>query len=930
MIFPAGVPVFSRVTEENKNDLEKYHLRARLPYILRGVALVGVLAAVLAVAIGFYLGSFRQEFRMKSLPTTLSENVVAVVKGYERKESENSALKYVIRADKATTFDDEHQELENVYLEVYADGDVSRSDKLRADKAIYVPDAKHSKDFRIFFAGNVVIDTRDRLNVRTDQLTYTKATETADAEEYLQFVRENISGNAVGAVVKIEEQTLELLSEVEIFAGPGEPGQDFSQPDLKTAELKAGKAFVDQAAGMIDLTGNVDVFVIPKQGNRDLERPTRITGSTARAFLEEKRLRRVEVNGNTKVTQEKDAFGGYTNATARKIIAHIDEGLTGLDLEGDVRIESASAGGRPSTITSNTAEYETAGEVFELDGNVRIDSVSNGRKTAITATHALYRQKAGEVFLSGGAAVSQGTDTVSGSQISALLYPDRSLRSADVLGNASVRQETPERRSHLKAPEIRSKFSKNGNIASAVALGGSEINVFPIGKTGYSNYNLTTRSPVEMLFSVDGKPAAASSQGRTTIKLTAADSGPDASDKIITADSVKSTFRVGSDELETAEAKGNAELLIIPKTVSTGKYRTQINSPTFVCDFYAANNARSCTGAGRSTARRKPVWNRGGSDQLLNADRFVAIFDQKTQDISTLEAIGDAKFSEGDRNGIAERIKFTSESQMASLRGGEPVIWDDAGRIRAKEIDWDVKNDRSAMGGGVSATYYRQRTDAGATPFAEANSPVFVSSRSAQFDHKAETAVFTGNARAWQDKNYVRGDRLLIEQMSGRFYAEGNVQSLLYDAQRTTGAKRTSVPVYAEAGSMLYIEGDRLLRYQKGVDIRQGSDRIKAGSASVTLNSRNELVSTVAETDVEITQPGRRATGSYARYDAVDEVIVLRGNPATVRDVERGSSQGREVVVNLKKNLVTGTGKGSPNGTGRIRSVYKLKDGERN
>ncbi|MCO6510802.1 MAG: LPS export ABC transporter periplasmic protein LptC [Aridibacter famidurans] len=917
------------MTEDKNNDLERYHLRARLPYILRGVALLGVLAAVLAVGIGLYLGSFRQEFRMKSLPTTLSENVVAVVNGYERKESEDSVLKYVIRADKATTFDDEHQELENVFLEVYADGDISKSDKLRADKAIYVPDAKDSKDFRIFFAGNVVIDTRDRLNVRTDQLTYTKSTETADAEEYLQFSRENISGNAVGAVVKIEEETLELLNDVEIFAGPGEPGQDFAQPELKTAELNAGKAYVDQESGTIDLTGNVDVLVVPQEGS-DLERPTRIEGSTARAFLEDKQLRRVEVNGSTKVTQEKDAAGGFTNATAKKITAHVDNGLTGLDLEGDVLINSATKREEPSRIASNTAEYRTAGEVFELDGKVRIDSFSDGRKTSIAASHAVYRQKAGEVFLTGGATVTQGTDTVGGSQINALLYPDRGLRSAEVLGNATLTQATNERRSHLRAPEIRSTFAKNGNLSSAVSLGGSEIEVVPLGKAGYSKYRLTTRSPLEMLFGPDGKPATAKSRGRTTISLIAEDAGPDASDKIITADSVNSKFRAGSDEIETAEANGSAELVITPKSSAKGKYRTHINSPRFICDFYTANNARSCTGAGSSTARRKPLWGNAGPEQVLNAKTFVATFDQKTQDVKTLEAVGDAKFSEGPRRGTAEKIRFDSASQTASLRGGEPVLWDDTGRIRAKEIDWDVKNERSAMGGGVSATYYRQRSDAGSTPFSDENSPVFVSSQNAQFDHKAETAVFSGNARAWQDKNYVRGDRLLVDQPAGRFYAEGNVQSLLYDAERTVAGKRTSIPVHAAAGSMLYIESDRLLRYEKGVDIRQGTDRIRAGSASVRLNQKNELLSTVAEKDVEITQPGRRATGSYARYDTVDEVIVLRGDPATVSDQERGSSRGREVVVNLKQNLVTGSGSDAPGGTGRIRSVYKLKESERN
>lgn len=916
--------------ENETHDLKKFESRARLPYILRWAAAGAIVVAVLTVAIGFYIASFRKEFRMKSLPTTLSKNVIAVVEGYDRRESESSVLKYAIRADKATTFEDQHQQLQNVFLEVFSNGAGSSSDKLRADKAIYIPDKKDKKRFRIFFAGNVEIDTRDHLHVETDQLAYTKATETAEAEEKVTFSRENLSGSAVGAVVKIGDKTLELLNDVVIFSGPGGAGDEFSTPDIKRAELSAGTAFVDQTTETVDLTKEVRVKVWPAGGDTDVAKPTTFSGDRAKAYLEKKRIRRIELSGSARAIQDKGSKGAFSEASAREMTAYLDNGVERIDMTGGAEIRNTEAGGRVTAISGSAADYATKGEVFSVDGNARIESVSGTEKTIIKARNVVYKQASREAFLTGDASVTQGSESVRGDRIDAKLFPDRSLKTADIKGNAAVIQETAERRTRLYAPEIRSIFGKTGHISKAVALGGTQVSIEPRIRSDYSEYRLTTKAPVSVGFRSDGKPANANSDGRTTIRLISSASGPDASDKTLSADSIESTFRPGTDELESAVASGDAQLLIEPKQASKGSYQTDIRAPRFVCDFFGGNNAKSCVGTGGSTAKRRPVWSAAEPIQTLKAATFTAKFDAKTQNISALEASGDARFTEGKRNGIAGTIVYTEADRTVRLRGGEPVIWDESGRVRAQKIDWDVKNDRSAMAGSVRATYYSQKQSAGAAPFAKVNSPVFVTSASAEFDHKGESAVFTGDARAWQEKNYVRADRMLIEQGSGRFYAEGNVKTLLYDATRTSGGKRTSVPVYAEAGSMLYLRGDNMLRYDKNVDIRQGTDRIRAGSAAVNLDKSNEVTNTVAEKNVIITQPGRKATGSYARYDAVNDRIVLRGDPATVLDEERGSSSGREVIVDLKNNRVTGEGKDSPNDTGRIRSVYKLKDGDLN
>jgi lipopolysaccharide export system protein LptA len=195
-----------------------------------------------------------------------------------------------------------------------------------------------------------------------------------------------------------------------------------------------------------------------------------------------------------------------------------------------------------------------------------------------------------------------------------------------------------------------------------------------------------------------------------------------------------------------------------------------------------------------------------------------------------------------------------------------------------------------------------------------------------ELDQRTQTALFAGNARAWQDNSYVRGDQLVIDQQNGRFKAEGNVQSLLYEAKQRRKNVSANVPVYAAAAAMNFSRGDRLLQYRNSVDIRQGTDRLSAQSADILLDQNNEMTKTVVERDVVITQPGRKAVGDWAEYTAETEVAVLRGSPARVEDAENGASQGGQITVYMRDNRVLSEGGTKQNPSGRTRSVYKVKN----
>src|SRR5947209_14969864 len=97
-------------------------------------AIAAIAVAILTVVTGFYHERSKSPFKLKSEHAELSTDVTAEVNNYERLETDKGVSKYYIKADYAKTFSDNHQELQNMYLEVYGDDGVT-ADRLAADKA---------------------------------------------------------------------------------------------------------------------------------------------------------------------------------------------------------------------------------------------------------------------------------------------------------------------------------------------------------------------------------------------------------------------------------------------------------------------------------------------------------------------------------------------------------------------------------------------------------------------------------------------------------------------------------------------------------------------------------------------------------------------------------------------------------------------------
>ncbi|MBX3282280.1 MAG: LPS export ABC transporter periplasmic protein LptC [Acidobacteria bacterium] len=872
------------MAERTIEKIQSYDFRAKLPKILRYAALVAAGLIVVVVVASFYTARSKPAFKLKPEHAHLSTDVIAEVSGYERTESDGTTPKYYIKADTARTFSDNHQELENAYVKVFA-ADGQAFDEINADKAIYVPEA--DKNFTAYLAGNVKINTRDALKIETDGVTYTRATETAESDDKILFDRDNIRGTAIGATVKMAEKKLELRENVEVETFES---AEKKAAGVKYAKLNAASAIYDQNANSIELNGGFKAKI------ESAGRTSDVSAGRAIAWLS----------------------GAETSPEGRE--------LTKLELFENVHIVSND--GKTTTIDAGNAVYEKPLDRYQLSSGARIVTEQDSRKTEIQADSAVYDRKGLKATLNGSAQVAQGSDYVKGDTIIADLFSSEEIKHAVVSGNTFLKQTTRERLTQASANELTIDYAAPDQLRTARAVTNARAELVPTTVSDYSKATLTTPRSITIDFKGKGLLAAMHTDGRTTIQLDAPGNAPDAATKRVTADTVKTYFHDNGQDISKAEAVGDAVLEILPVKKAAEIYNTTVNAPRFDCEFFpTGNNARECIGGtGAKTVRKPTVAAPGSGDQLLTSDKVIAAFDSATKDLSELQAAGNAKFSELDRRGLAERFVFSQNDKILRLRGGEPTVWDDRSRAKASEIDWNTATQISSLRGGVSTTFYNGGAMGGASPFSSTNKPVFITSVEAVFDRNSDTAVYTGNARAWQDDNYVRADKLTILQGQGKLVAEGSVQSGLYDAKINRAGKESRVPVFASANALTYARDGRTLSYRGNVDIRQASDRITAESADIFLSEKSEVTRTVAERSVVLTQPGRRATGDRVEYSAETEIAVLDGSPAMVSDAENGSSSGSQITVYFRENRFVGSRRGRQNPNSRVKSVYKTAD----
>src|SRR5215217_5394449 len=156
-------------------------LRARVPMITRLVAFALLVSGIALVGISYYKLRNVEKFRAKSEKPELSKEVTGIVEGYEQRVTKNDRLYLLLKASRDVTFSDNHHELENISMAVYPpEGETP--DQITAARAVYRPDTNV-----LSFIGSVKIETKDKLKVNTEALSFDQNSGIAQTDSPISF-----------------------------------------------------------------------------------------------------------------------------------------------------------------------------------------------------------------------------------------------------------------------------------------------------------------------------------------------------------------------------------------------------------------------------------------------------------------------------------------------------------------------------------------------------------------------------------------------------------------------------------------------------------------------------------------------------------------------------------------------------------------------
>lgn len=560
----------------------------------------------------------------------------------------------------------------------------------------------------------------------------------------------------------------------------------------------------------------------------------------------------------------------------------------------------------------------------------RADSTSRSDKgtdeaTQIRAGAALLDKKQRLISFTGRVVVTQRGSEMRADRMTAFITQNE-IERIEARGNSTLQQAG---RREISAADIDFYLEEGNRLVHAVATG--NVTATSIGPGDRAT---AQAQRVEVFFREDEEGGAADSliaTGGVRMLLEPAANGETASTVVRELTAEQGTMRFFPDgrTIQEAEVTGGALVTVTPVRAGPKADRKSVRAASMRAAFYEeGNRLRSFNATGGVKVEIEATVPDDHPPRVSTSRVLTAELDRETQDLKLISQEGDFKYNEADRNATAERASYDGSSEVLRLRGGRPTAWDSKAWLQADEIDYDRGRDETHARGDVRTTYYSRETTNDSAPFKGSKSPVFLTADRANARNKEGIAVYTGSARAWQDDNFIKADRIELFETEKRMVATGSVESALYSAKRReAGNASEAAPGFASADRMSYSDKERLLRYEGRVRARQGDESIQADSVEVLLKQEaNEVERLMAEGNVVLTQPGRWGTGDRLSYTDEDGRAVLTGRLARIEDREQGAIMGAQLTFYSRDDKVFVH---NQDGTSRVRTAHRLTRGKK-
>ena len=357
-------------------------------------------------------------------------------------------------------------------------------------------------------------------------------------------------------------------------------------------------------------------------------------------------------------------------------------------------------------------------------------------------------------------------------------------------------------------------------------------------------------------------------------------------------------------QIELAETSGPPEIVI---TQAATPQKTVVTADRFTAKFTEKNRLSLLHGEPDA----KIVGGAPGQPDRVSTSPTLDIAFQPEGGISTITQAGGLIYVSGTQKAWAQRGTYTAADQVLVLSGSPRVV--DGGMtttaqtIRLNRISGDAVAD-----GEVKSTYSDPKAQPDGGMLASSD-PIHVTSRSMTSHRSSATAVYTGDARLWQNGNVVEAPMLEFDREHRSLAAEGTATQAVKTVLVQVDKSGKATAVIIASPRLTYHDAERKIFLDGGVMAKGSDTTIIARAMTVYLVARSKLAKAapggagqvigaagaqgqveriVAEKEVVVTEPTRRANGDRLVYTAADDKFELTGGPPSIFDAERGKITG--------------------------------------
>jgi lipopolysaccharide export system protein LptA len=370
-------------------------------------------------------------------------------------------------------------------------------------------------------------------------------------------------------------------------------------------------------------------------------------------------------------------------------------------------------------------------------------------------------------------------------------------------------------------------------------------------------------------------------------------------------------FFVTGDHLDHATTSGAAQIEILQPAA---KQRTLVTAGKFEAKF----GERSALLSVHGSPETKIVTSTPGQPDRTSTSDLLDVATRSTGGIDSIVQQGNFAYFDDTRKAWADRARYTPADQVLILTGS-PRVTEGGMTTTAHVMRLNRSTGDAVMEGDVKSTYSELQPQPGGALLASSD-PIHVTSRTMTAHRSPAIAIYGGNARLWQNANIVEAPSIQFDREHRSLVAQGNsqrVSTVLIQVDKDGNA----TPVAINSARLTYTDSERKVHLEGGVVAKGADVTITSKQADVFLLPRSsgdsskggssQLDRIVAEGDVVIQQPNRRATGQKLVYAAHDDMFVLTGGPPSIFDAEHGKITGDSLTFYRRDDRVLVEGMGT-------------------